>query len=144
MEYRTIRSWRDPGFWVPVACAALAVAAIAALCDQWTRHYLAALDAQAAADPRHAAAAAERGLLAIGATVCGFSLSASLLLARCFQLGLREQRLPPSGWWSLGTLRVAIGPGARTRCRIGLAAAVLLALGGACSLLAIAYLGAVL
>ena len=144
MEWQTIRSWRDPGFWVPVSCAVLSIAGIATLCDLWTRYYLDALHAQAAANPRAAAAAAERGLVSIGAAVCGFSLAASLLLARCFQLALRERRLPPSGWWSLGTLRVAVGPRVPALCRLGLALSALLALAGTGSLLAIFYLTAVL
>ena len=144
MQWQTIRSWRDPGFVIPVACAALAISGIAALCNAWTHHYLAALDAQAAADPRAAAADAEHALLSIGTAVCGFSFAASLILARGFALALREQRLPPSGWWSLGALRVAVGPDTQLWCRIGLALAALLAIAGAGCLLAILYLTVVL
>jgi hypothetical protein len=140
MELQTIRSWRDPGFWIPVACAVLVIAALAALCDLETRHYLAGLQAQAAANPQEAASAAEHGLLWIGRFVSGFALAASTLLARCFQLALREQRLPPSGWWSLGALRAVVGPDARTLSAFGLFVSTLLAGAGVGCLLVIQHL----
>jgi hypothetical protein len=140
METQTIRSWRDPGFWLPVSCAVLLIAALAGLCDLWTRNYLAALQAQAAADPVGAAAAAERGLLWIGEAICGFSLCVSIVLARCFQLALREERLPPSGWWSLGALRAVVGPSVRPLGVFGLFLSTLIAGAGVGCLLVIQHL----
>jgi hypothetical protein len=60
----------------------------------------------------------------------GSTLLVSILLARGCQLGLREGRIPPSGWWSLGAHRVAIGATALCVGRAGLVLAGLLALLG--------------
>src|SRR5262245_4521884 len=144
MEWQTIRSWRDPGFWLPLASALLLVLALALGSDLWVRHYIQRLQSLHASDPHAAAAAAERGLRLLGRVVCGFSLVSAALLARYFQLGLREQRLPPSGWWSLGARRAAVGASARSLSVVGLGLSVLLALAGVGCLLAMRHLLGVL
>ena len=140
MEWQTIRSWQDRGFWLPLAGALLLVAMIGLSAQWWAHRYLQGLESLRASSPEAAAAAAERGLRLLGQTVCGFSLASAALLFRYFQLGLREQRLPPSGWWSLGARRMAVGPGARGLCRLGLGLSLLLALAGVGTLLAVRQL----
>jgi hypothetical protein len=140
MEWQNLRSWHDRGFWLPVACALLLVSALAWLGHLWTRDYLEELRGLRGSDPEAAAAAAEHGLRFLGQVVCGFSVASAALLARYFQLGLREQRLPPSGWWSLGARRAVVGHGARSLSRFGLGLTVLLAAAGIGCVLAIRHL----
>jgi len=140
MEWQTIRSWREPGFWLPMACAVLLVSAIALGGNFWAQHSIEALRQMATTDPAAATAAAQRGLRLLGWVVCGFSLACAMLLGRYFQLGLRELRLPPSGWWSLGAHRVAVGPGAGTLSRFGLGLSALLAAAGVGCLFAVSHL----
>ncbi|UCE85658.1 MAG: hypothetical protein JSU66_15210 [Deltaproteobacteria bacterium] len=63
---------------------------------------------------------AARALRLSGWAFCAVSAAFSSYLFRYFQLGLRDGRLPPSGWWSLGAYRVAVGPTARRISRFGL------------------------
>ena len=125
-----IRSWRDRGFWLPIACAALLVFVLTWSGDLWTRRYLQGLQELRTSDPASATAAADLGLRVLAWTVCGFALGCAALLARYFQLGLREQRLPPAGWWSLGARKAAVGPGTRALCRFGLGLALVIATAG--------------
>ena len=137
MEWQTIRSWRDPGFWLPVASAACLVLGLGVAAQYWTRTYLQELQSLGVSDPRATAAAAERGLLFIGQSVFGFTLVSGALFFRYFQLGYREQRLPPDGWWSLGVRRVASGSGVRRLSRVGLVLSLLLPIAGLICLLTI-------
>ena len=66
----------------------------------------------------------------LGCFVGIFCLLASTLLARYFHLGLRQGRLPPGGWWSLGAHRAATGTTAQRLARFGLGLSALLALLG--------------
>jgi hypothetical protein len=140
MEWRIIRSWRDPSFWLPLASAFLLALIAGAAARLWTRAYLDGLEALRASSPPAAAAAAEHGLQVLGQVVCGFSVLSSAVLFRYCQLGLREGRLPPSGWWSLGRRRVAVGSGAQSLCRLGLGLSLLLASAGIGCLLAVRHL----
>lgn len=144
MKWETIRSARDPGFWAPVIGVIVAVPAFGAAAHFWTQSYLGELRSLRASNPPAAAAAAERGLRLLGQIVCGFSLIVSVLFFRYFQIGLRERRLPPSGYWSLGARRAAVGPGVDRLCRVGLGLSLLLATAGIGSLLAMRSLLATL
>jgi hypothetical protein len=137
MEWQTIRSARDPRFWLPLASALLLAPLLGLAAQLWTRAYLHELYALRASNPPAAVAAAEQGLRALGQIVCGFSLLSSALLFRYFQLGSRQHRLPPSGWWSLGARRIAVGPGARRLCRLGVGLSFLLAAAGVGLLIAV-------
>jgi len=140
MEWQTIRSWRDPGFWLPVASAGCLVLALGVAAEFWTHSYLQQLQSLSASDPAAAAAAAERGLRLLGEAVFGFTLVSGALIFRYFQLGFRQHRLPPSGWWSLGVRRATVGPGARRLARLGLVVSLLLPVAGVGCLVAIRYL----
>jgi hypothetical protein len=140
MEWQTIRSWRDRGFWLPLVGSLLFVSAVAGSTQLWAHRHIQELQSLRASSPEAAAAAAQRALRLLGQTVCGFSLGVAALLFRYFQLGLREQRLPPSGWWSLGARRVVVGPGARCLCRLGFALSLVLAAAGVGCLLVVQHL----
>ncbi len=137
MEWNTLRSRRDPRFWVPWLCALALVAVLSASAHLWTHAYLQGLETLRISDPEAALAAAESGLRVLGLSVCGFALVSSALLIRYFQLGLREHRLPPSGWWSLGSARVAVGPGIQRLCRVGVGLSLIVAGAGVGCLLSI-------
>jgi hypothetical protein len=144
MEWQTIRSRRDPSFWVPVAVALLLIPMLSLGARFWTQSYLQGLESLHASDPAAATAAAEQGLRRMGEGVCAFALLSSAFLFRYFQLGFREHRLPPAGWWSLGMRRAVVGPGARRLCRVGLALSVLLAAAGVGCFLMVRHLVAAL
>jgi len=140
MEWQTIRSSRDRAFWLPIASAAVLIVALGVAVQLGAPRYLEALQSLQASDPARAAAAAERDLRLFGWLVCAFSLVSAAFLARYFELGFQEERLPPTGWWSLGARRAMVGPGVRSLSRLGLCLAVLLALAGVGCLLAIHHL----
>jgi hypothetical protein len=86
----------------------------------WMSGWLDSLRAIASSDPEAARAEALRALrLLEWASFAVLSLLSAFLF-RYFQLGLREGRLPPSGWWSLGAYRLAVGRTARRMSKFGL------------------------
>ena len=137
MTWQTIRSWRDPAFWLPLASAVCLVLVLAVGAHSWTRGYLQELQSLGVSDPRAAAAAAERGLRVLGQAVFGFTLAFGALFFRYFQLGFRQQRLPPCGWWSLGARRAVVGSSARRLSRMGVALSLVLPIAGVICLLTI-------
>ena len=58
-------------------------------------------------------------------------------LFRYFQLGCREGRLPPSGWWSFGALRAIVGGKAHRMSRFGLVLTVIVLAAAICFGLAV-------
>jgi hypothetical protein len=130
IEWAVLRPRRDPAYWVPLAAALLAVLAVGLAADHFTTRYVEEIDALSALDPSAAEAAAADALRRVGALVCGVALAIAALFARFFWLGLREARVPPSGLWSLGAHRVAVGESARWISRVGLAFSGVIALCG--------------
>jgi hypothetical protein len=131
MAWVSIRSRRAPAFWAPLVLAPLLAMLLALLAQHQVDAHVRSLEALAESDPQAAARAAEGALRALAWLAGGFSVFAAGLLGRYFQLGLRQRRLPPAGWWwSLGAHRAATGPTAQRLARLGLALAALLALLG--------------
>jgi hypothetical protein len=131
MAWARIRSRRDPAFWAPLGFAVLVGPALGLAAQLWLADRLRRLQALAATDPASALVAAEHVLRGLGWLIGGFALLSSGLLARYFQLGLQQGRLPPFGWWwSLGAHRAATGATARRLGRAGLCLAALLGLLG--------------
>jgi hypothetical protein len=122
-----IRSRRSAAFWAPLVAAPLLALLPSLLAQHWLDDHLPSLQALAASDPEAAARGAERGLRAVAWTAGGLALLVAALLARSCQLGRREGRLPPAGWWSLGARSAATGATAERLARAGLAVAALLA-----------------
>ncbi len=96
----------------------------------WVTEYISHLEAIGESDAGAARVAAEQALQLFGWFTCGFLLVIAIALARYFWLGLRHERLPPPGWWSLGAYRAATGTTAERIARAGLVLAFLLALFG--------------
>ncbi|MDT8320607.1 MAG: hypothetical protein RQ826_08785 [Xanthomonadales bacterium] len=82
----------------------------------------------ASSDPEAARDEAIRRLRLSAWSFCIVMFVFCVYFFRYCQLGRREGRLPPSGWWSLGALRAIVGPKARRMSEVGLVlSAVLLA-----------------
>ena len=130
MAWVRIRSIRDPAVWAPFAAAVLIGPLLGVCLHLGVASYLRDLQELSTSDPGAAAAAAERTLRGLAWFLTGFVLLFSALLGRSCQLGLRQGRMPPLGWWSLGAYRVATGATARRLGYVGLALAALLGLLG--------------
>lgn len=120
MDWIELRSRRDPAVWLPpllvtVVLGVFAVWAFGEL-DTWRD----GLRESAARDPDLAAARAVDAIRACEVALLAVSLAFGAFLRRFFALGLREARLPPSGWWSFGAWRARVGPAAQRVCRQGL------------------------
>jgi len=138
MAWVTLRARRDPAFWAPIVGALIAALVFGLVAQLWTADYIRELQVLAKSDPDGARVAAERTLRGLGWFLGGFCLLIAAVFARYFQLGVRQGRLPPGGWWSLGAHRAATGTTAQRIGRVGLWLSVFLAiLGIAGSLLVI-------
>ena len=126
MTWIKLRSRRDPAFWAPLLLAVLVLVPLAAWSHLWFSDWIDALRETASFDRETARAEALRTLRLLEWVFCAVSSVFSAFLFRYFQLGLREGRLPPSGWWSFGALRVAVGPTALRMSKFGLVISVVL------------------
>lgn len=140
MSWVQLRSRRDPAFWAPLLLAVLVLLPMAVWVNVWLSGWLSHLRAIASSDPEAARAEALHAIRTLGWTLCAVSSVFSAYLLRYFQLGLREGRLPPPGWWDLGAHRVAVGPTALRLCRLGLSLSVFLLTAAIGFALAVEYL----
>lgn len=122
MDSIQLRSRRDPAFWLPLLVSVVVLSPLVFGAYVWVSNWTESVRALASSDPGAAQGEALRILRlctwSLGAVMAGFCA----YLFRYFQLGRREGRLPPSGWWSLGALRAIVGRKAR---RVGLFGLVL-------------------
>jgi hypothetical protein len=132
-----LRSRRDPAVWLPALLVILLLTAIAAWAHVWMSAWLEAVNETASSDPERAVAEAVQMIRLCEVALCAASVLFGTFLYRFFQLGLREGRLPPSGWWSLGAWRAAVGARALRMSRLGLALALLLPISTAVTVLLI-------
>ncbi len=126
MTWVQLRSRRDPAVWVPLLVVLLIACGLAFAGQQWLDEWQRAFDARAEQDPESAIAEAVQLLRLCEVSLLVVSAGMGAFLFRFFQLGLREARIPPSGWWSLGAWRARVGPPAEWISRIGLFAALAL------------------
>jgi hypothetical protein len=128
MKSVKLRSRRDPAFWLPIAlCVAVLVPLIVGA-HFWMTNWLKDLQVLAASDPEAARDEAIRFLRISTWSLCAVMLCFCAYFIRYCQLGRREGRLPPSGWWSLGAFRVIVGRRARRLSEFGfMISAVLIA-----------------
>jgi hypothetical protein len=135
-----LRSHSDPAFWAPLLLAILVLVPLAVCFHLWSSEWIDALRETASFDREAARAEALSALRLLAWVFCAISSVFSAFLFRYFQLGLREGRLPPSGWWSFGALRVAVGPTALRMSRFGMVLAVVLLTATIGFVLAVEYL----
>jgi hypothetical protein len=127
MPWEMVRSRRDPAVWAPFALFALVAVPGLLLAQQWRDDWIGSLRALAESDPLAARIAAQRGIRTIAWAVGGLVVGFAAVMSRSCLLGLRQQRMPPAGWWSFGAFQVATGSTATRIARAGLGMALLLA-----------------
>lgn len=140
MTWIRLRSRRDPAVWLPLLIALLALTALALWAQAWVSASLAAIDEAMSSDPERAVADAVRIIRLCEVALVASSVLLAAFLYRFFRLGLREGRLPPSGWWSLGAWRAAVGDRARRMSRLGLAFTLFLPVSSAATVLVIEHI----
>ncbi len=140
MTWVQLRSRRDPAFWAPLLLAILLLVPSAFWAHLWVSGWLDSLRETASSDPEVARSEALRVLRLLEFAFGAVSSVLSAFLFRYFQLGLRESRLPPSGWWSFGAYRVAVGPTALRMSKFGLVLSVVLLSATIGFVLAVEYL----
>lgn len=140
MTWIRLRSPWDPVVWLPLVLVPLVLAALVAWAQASVAGWQEALNDSMSSDPERAVAEATRMIRLCEAALCASSLLSAAFLYRFFTLGLREGRLPPSGWWSIGAWRMIIGPKARRMSRMGLAFTLLLPVTAVVTVLVVEYL----
>src|SRR5262245_38124486 len=110
---------RSSAAWLPLLFVCALVLGGGLLLQRGVEAEIARLTALAASEPEAARRGAETMLRALVWGTAGFALGCAALFAWMGRLGLREERFPPSGFWSLGAPRVFVGAAARRRA-IGL------------------------
>ena len=120
MDSVVLRSRRDPAFWVPLLMSVVALAALTLGAHAYLSDWIQGLRELASSDPEAAQTEAVRVLRLGTWSFCALMAGFCAYLIRYFQLGRREGRLPPSGWWSLGALRAIVGSRAHRMSRLGL------------------------
>lgn len=120
MDYVKLRSRRDPAFWLPLVLSVVVLAPLVFGAYGLLTSLLDNLEALASSDPEAARVEAIRILRLSAWSLCAIMVLFCAYLYRYFQLGRREGRLPPSGWWSLGAFRAMVGRRARRMCQFGL------------------------
>ena len=120
------RSRRDPEFWAPLLAIALAITIVGLCAHVWAGQRIESLTRLAEQDPRTALDEALQ-LLRLSTWAFASALaSIALLQVHYFRIGREQGRLPPAGWWSLGTHRYLVGPSVDRVARWGTAIAWLL------------------
>jgi hypothetical protein len=120
MDYVKLRSRRDPAFWLPLLLSVVVLAPLVYGTYAWLTSWLEHLEALASSNPEAAQDEAIRILRFCAWSLCAVIVGFCAYLFRYFQLGRREGRLPPSGWWSLGAFRAIVGRKARRMSKFGL------------------------
>ena len=136
MKRIKLRSPRDPQFWLPLLASLAFILLLGYFALAWVAQLVERLEQLAQADPRAALEEAVYWLRRTTWAFCALLAAFGLYFFRFCQLGRREARLPPSGWWSYGALHASVGERARRMALFGqwisvvlLAASPALALG---------------
>lgn len=126
MTWVQIRSRRDPAFWLPIVAILVVLIPIAIWTHFWLQARTDELVERAATDPERALSEALDFARSVGWTLAALTAAMGVALLHYFHLGRRYARLPPTGWWSLGAFRVAVGDTALRMARGGRVVAMLL------------------
>jgi hypothetical protein len=108
-----LRSPRDPKFWLPLLVSLALILPLGYFAHLWVTKLVERLDLLAQADPRAALEEAVYWLRRATWIFCALLAVFCIYFLRFCQLGRREGRLPPSGWWSYGALHALVGEKAR-------------------------------
>lgn len=140
MKRIRLRSPRDPQFWLPLLVSLIVILPLGYFAQAWLEQLVERLEQLAQANPRAALQEAVYWLRRATWAFCVLLAAFSLYLFRFCQLGRREARLPPSGWWSYGALHASVGEKARRMARFGQWISAALLLGSPGLAIAVEYL----
>lgn len=124
MPWVEIRSRRDPAVWLPLLAVLAVLVPLAIATHVWLDARAEELVRAAEQDPARAIREALVFARTLGWVLAAASAAIGATLLHYCQRGLREGRLPPAGWWSLGAFRIAVGDTALRNARVGRIVAV--------------------
>ena len=125
VEWSRIRSKKDPAFWAPLLLTVLIATSLFVWAYDHTENLLVSVDLQGLSE----AEILKKLILEARIIVWSFGallIVTSVIMFRCFNLGVRESRFPPSGLWSLGSWRAIVGPRVKQLAFVGYALSLLL------------------
>ena len=128
-EWVPIRSRLDPAFWAPLLMTVLITTSM----FLFAHNHITDLVETINSSTLPVSEFMDQIVLYLRILVWSFGIILvifSALNAKYFKTGLLEGRLPPSGWWSLGAWRVAVGPGVKRMAKFGYAISLLLLITG--------------
>ena len=126
-DWLTIRSRRDPAYWLPILLVIGILVPLALLLFHWMDDAQIELERLLESDPQQARERIMHFLRYAIYSAITLLLLFCVLMWRFFQLARRQQRLPPEGWWSLGAYRARVGESARRLALVGMWLAAILA-----------------
>ena len=139
MKRIRLRSPRDPQFWLPLLASFAVILVLGYFAQSWVAQLVERLEQLAQADPRAALEEAVYWLRRATWAFCALLAAFGFYFFRFCQLGRREARLPPSGWWSYGALHATVGEQARRTARFGQWISVVLLIASPALALAVEY-----
>ena len=124
-DWVQIRSRRDPAFWAPLLVTIIITTSFFLWAQAYTTEFLETINSNTLSADQ----SASQLILHLRIVVWSFSaifIIFSALNFRYFKTGIHEERLPPSGWWSLGAWRAIVGPRVKRLAPLGYAFSLLL------------------
>ena len=128
-EWVPIRSRRDPAFWAPLLMTVLILTSLFLFAHTHITDLIETINSSTLP----LSTFMDQLILYLRILIWSFGIILmifSALNAKYFKTGLLEGRLPPSGWWSLGAWRAAVGPGVERMAKFGYAVSLLLLITG--------------
>lgn len=128
-EWVPIRSRRDPAFWAPLLMTVLITTSLFLVVHNHITDLIESINSSTLP----LSTFMDQLIFYLRVLVWSFGILLvifSALNAKFFKTGLLEGRLPPSGWWSLGAWRAAVGPGIKRMAKFGYAVSLLLLITG--------------
>lgn len=124
-DWVQIRSRRDPAFWAPLLVTVIITTALFLWAQAYTTEFLETINSNTLSTAQSASQ------LILHLRIVTWSFSAILIILsalnfRYFKTGIQEERLPPTGWWSLGAWRAIVGPRVKRLASLGYAFSLLL------------------
>ena len=137
-DWVQIRSRRDPAFWAPLLGTIIITTSFFLWAQAYTTEFLESINSNTLSADQ----SASQLILHLRIVVWSFSaifIIFSALNFRYFKTGIQEERLPPTGWWSLGAWRAIVGPKVKRMAPLGYAASLLLFITGIGLAIAVEY-----
>ena len=129
VDWIPIRSRKHPAFWAPLLLTVLIATFLFVWAYDHTDNLLVSVNSKGLSDDEIIKVL----ILEIRTIVWTFGallIVISVILYKCFSLGVTESRFPPSGLWSLGSWRAIVGPRVKKLALVGYALSLSLFLMG--------------